>query len=141
MAASTRELLADAAALKPVFEIRQILTRDIHIDAHRNRPSLLQLLGYRPRQITLGILGLRLTVDLELFRFLGRVRDGQQPSVRDLAQFQTLLFIGGRVGNNLASKGGGVHELYVWKAEQHELHRLSLGDFETPHLTRVSREP
>lgn len=134
-------VLADAAALKPVFEIRQILTRDIHIDAHRNRPSLLQLLGYRPRQITLGILGLRLTVDLELFRFLGRVRDGQQPSVRDLAQFQTLLFIGGRVGNNLASKGGGVHELYVWKAEQHELHRLSLGDFETPHLTRVSREP
>lgn len=129
-------VLADAAALKRVFEIRKILRPDIHIEAHRGRSALLELLGYRPRQITLDILGLRLTVDLELYRFLGRVRDGQQPSLRDLAQFQTLLFIGGRVGNDIATNGRGTDELYVWKSEQHALLRLALGDFERPQLTR-----
>ncbi|MFO7567263.1 MAG: protein kinase [Enhygromyxa sp.] len=129
---------ADETAVRRVFSIREILRPDIHIWAHQDRGDLLALLGYRPRLITLDIVKLRLTVDLELHDFLNRVKEGQRPSIRDLAQFQSLLFIGDRVGNEIASGGRGADELYVWNGNEHQLYRLYRDDFNYPKITSVN---
>jgi hypothetical protein len=57
------------------------------------------LLGYRPHLLVLSLAQNRLIVDLELYEFLLQVQDGRQPSRRDLAQFEALLFIGEQIGN------------------------------------------
>lgn len=135
---SRSELLvrADSTALDELFNVLKIVAPDVHIRAHEGRTRLLDLLGYRPTQVTLDILGIRLTIDLELYEFLRRVNDGQKPSVRALSQFQALLLIGERVGNALAS-GQRTKELYVWDASKAHLHRLALDDFGHPHLHTV----
>jgi hypothetical protein len=125
---------ADGPSLDQVFSLKQILARDVHILAHAQRPELLALLGYRPTQVTLDVLRVRLTVDLALYEFLRRVNDGQKPSVRDLAQFQSLLFIGERVGNELARQQG-TKELFVWDDQANKLFRLGTDDFGTAKLT------
>ncbi|WP_052546482.1 protein kinase domain-containing protein [Enhygromyxa salina] len=129
---------ADETELRRVFNIREILRPDIHIAAHQERQNLLKLLGYRPRQITLDIVRLRLTVDLELHDFLNRVKEGQRPSIRDLAQFQALLFIGDRVGNEIATGGRSTHELYVWRGDENRLYRLYRDAFDYPKITRAN---
>ncbi|MEZ4361607.1 MAG: protein kinase [Kofleriaceae bacterium] len=129
---------ADGTSLDQVFSLKQILARDVHILAHAQRPELLALLGYRPTQVTLDVLRVRLTVDLALYEFLRRVNDGQKPSVRDLAQFQSLLFIGERVGNELARQQG-TKELFVWDDQTNKLFRLGTDDFGTAQLTAVEK--
>ncbi len=127
---------ADSASLDQVFSLKHILARDVHILAHAKRPELLGLLGYRPTQVTLDVLRVRLTIDLALYEFLRRVNDGQKPSVRDLAQFQSLLFIGERVGNEMARQQG-TKELFVWDDQANKLFRLGTDDFGTAQLTAV----
>jgi serine/threonine protein kinase len=129
---------ADGTTLDQVFRLKQILMRDVHIVAHADRPELLDLLGYRPAQVTLDVLRVRLTVDLALHDFLRRVNDGQKPSVRDLAQFQSLLFIGERVGNELARQQS-TKELFVWDDAHSKLFRLGTDDFGTSQLTPVEK--
>jgi hypothetical protein len=91
-AETTLLVRADAAALEPAFSLQRMVAPDVHIMAHGGRPELLDLLGYRPNQVTLDVLRVRLTIDLALYDFLRRVNEGQKPSVRDLSQFQSLLF-------------------------------------------------
>jgi hypothetical protein len=129
---------ADAMSLDQVFSLSKILAADVHIGAHAKRPELLSLLGYRPTQVTLDVLRVRLTIDLALYDFLRRVKEGQKPSVRDLAQFQSLLFIGERVGNELARQQG-TKELFVWDDKANALFRLGTDDFGTAQLTRVEK--
>ncbi len=129
---------AEGTSLDQVFSLRHILARDVHILAHAQRPELLALLGYRPTQVTLDVLRVRLTIDLALYEFLRRVDDGQKPSVRDLAQFQSLLFIGERVGNELARQQG-TKELFVWDDHANKLFRLGTDDFGTAQLTAVEK--
>jgi len=119
---------ADRAALGRIFNVTQIVARDLHVQAHQGRGSLLDLLGYRPRLVTLDILGVRLTVDLALYDFLHRVGEGQKPSVRDLSQFQALLIIGERIGNKLAHSQQA-NEVYVWDASRNKLYCLGKDDF------------
>lgn len=130
---------ADRAMLDPVFSIPRIVAQDVHIASHRGRENLLSLLGYSPTQVTLDVLGVRLTVDLALYEFLRRVNDGQKPSVRDLSQFQALLFIGERVGNELA-RSQQTKELFVWDAEKGVLYRLATDDFGEAHLGEARGE-
>ncbi|NMO20606.1 protein kinase [Pyxidicoccus fallax] len=124
---------ADSAALDDIFNIQKIVAPDVHIEAHVGRPALLTALGYRPNQVTLTLLGVRLTVDLSLYGFLRRVSAGQKPSMRDLTQHQALLYIGERVGNELA-QARRAKDLYVWDADAHSLSRLHIDDFGQPHL-------
>lgn len=129
---------ADAAALEPVFSLQRIVAPDIQIVAHEQRPDLLALLGYRPTQVTLDVLRVRLTIDLALYEFLRRVNDGQKPSVRELSQFQSLLFIRERVGNELARQQG-TKEIFVWDDNANALFRLATNDFGTAQLTPVEK--
>ena len=124
---------ADRTALGRIFNVTKIVASDIHVLAHRGRSSLLNLLGYRPRQVTLDILGVRLTVDIELYDFLHRVGEGQKPSVRDLSQFQALLFVGERVGNKLAHSQQA-SEVYVWDASRNKLYCLGKDDFDQARM-------
>ena len=135
---SRSELLvrADYSTLNDAFNVQRIVAADVHILAHAGRTQLLDLLGYRPTQVTLDILGIRLTIDLALYEFLRRVNDGQKPSIRALSQFQALLLIGERVGNALASNQR-TKELYVWDGSKSQLHQLALDDFGHPHLHAV----
>lgn len=135
---SRSELLvkADRSALEELFSVLRIVAPDIHIVAHEGREALLGLLGHRPTQVTLDVLGVRLAVDLELFDFLRRVNEGQKPSVRDLARFQALLFVGERVGNALADSQRA-KELFVWDGATARLHRLAADAFGQPHLRSV----
>jgi hypothetical protein len=67
---------------------------------------------------------------LALYEFLQRVDHGQKPAARDLAQFQSLLFMGDRLGNELARRQeGSAKELYVCKKGNSSLHRLAVDDF------------
>lgn len=129
---------ANRSALDGHFSIRSIVAPDVHIVAHAQRSHLLALLGYSPDQVTLNITGVRLTVDLALFEFLSRVKHGQKPSVRDMSQFQALLFIGERIGNELA-RAQEANDVFIWQGEENMLHRLSTDDFGQPHLERVSQ--
>lgn len=129
---------ADASSLEPVFRLQQIVAPDVHILAHKGRAELLSLLGYRPAQVTLDVLRVRLTIDLALYDFLCRVNEGQKPSVRDLSQFQLLLFIGERVGNELARQQG-TKELFVWDDTTNTLLRLGTDDFGLAQLRPVER--
>jgi serine/threonine protein kinase len=124
---------ADRAVLDEHFHVQKIVREDVHIAAHRGRAQLLSLLGYQPTQVTLDILGIRLTVDLALYEFLRRVNEGQKPSMRALSQFQALLFIGERVGNELA-RAQRTKELFVLDKAQSTLYRLADDDFGQPHL-------
>jgi serine/threonine protein kinase len=124
---------ADDATLRETFEVRKIVNRDVHVLAHRGREALLNLLGYRPSQVTLGIAGVRLTVDLALYEFLRRVREGQKPSKRAMSQFQALTFVGERVGNLLASNRRTT-ELFVWDEAKGCLYRLATDDFGHPRI-------
>lgn len=128
---------ANRSALDGHFSIRSIVVPDVHIVAHAKRSHLLVLLGYAPDQVTLNITGVRLTVDLALFEFLSRVKNGQKPSVRDMSQFQALLFIGERIGNDLA-RSQEASDVFVWQGEEGTLHRLSTDDFGQPHIERIS---
>jgi serine/threonine protein kinase len=123
----------DNAALSPIFGVTQIVSKDVHILAHRQRGALLNLLGYRPNQVTLAIEGVRLTVDLSLYEFLRRVSEGQKPSKRAMSQFQALTFVGERVGNRLASAGRAT-ELFVWDEAKGCLYRLAADDFGQPRI-------
>jgi hypothetical protein len=129
----------DDATLRDTFEVLKIVHRDAHVLAHRGREGLLDLLGYRPNQVTLGIEGIRLTVDLALYEFLRRVRDGQKPSKRAMSQFQALTFVGERVGNVLAANRRTT-ELYVWDEAKGCLYRLAVDEFGEPCLDPVRRE-
>lgn len=122
---------ADGSALDELFSVLKIVAPDIHIVAHHRREALLRLLGYRPTQVTLDVLGVRLSVDLELYDFLRRVKEGQKPSVRDLSRFQALLFVGERVGNALAVSQR-TKELFVWDGAR--LHRLATDAFGQPQM-------
>jgi serine/threonine protein kinase len=124
---------ADRSALDEPFALQRMVVQDLHVVAHRGRERLLELLGYRPNQVTLRILGVRVTVDLELFEFLRRVDAGLKPSMRDLSQFQALLFIGERVGNHLA-KAQSTRELFVYHGDAGTLFRLGTDDFGAAHL-------
>jgi hypothetical protein len=121
-----------------VFSLQRIVAPDVHIVAHEGRTELLGLLGYRPAQVTLDVLRVRLTIDLALYDFLCRVNEGQKPSVRDLSQFQSLLFIGERVGNELARQQG-TKELFVWVDKTNTLLRLATDDFGLAQLKPVER--
>lgn len=126
---------ADPTTLKRHFDIRRLLVPDIHIAAHGKRGSLLELLGYRPNHVMVEIEGIRLTVDLALFEFLQRVQGGQKPSIHDLSQFQTLLFISERLGNAVARDDQqGPHELFIWDGDDEKLYRLYEDDFGSPRL-------
>ena len=129
---------ADANSLDKLFGLKRILAPDVHISAHATRPNLLALLGYRPSQVTLDVLRVRLTVDHSLYDFLRRVNEGQKPSVRELAQFQSLLFIGERVGNELARQQG-TKELFIWDDKKDALFRLGADDFGIAQLTREEK--
>jgi hypothetical protein len=137
-ARATSELLvrADATNLDPIFNVQRIVAADVHIVAHEARRQLLGLLGYRPNQVTLDVLGVRVTIDLSLYDFLRRVNDGQKPSVRDMSQFQALLFIGERVGNALARQHG-TKDLFVWEGTSNLLYCLGTDDFGQAHLTKA----
>jgi hypothetical protein len=124
---------ADSPALDEIFHIQKIVAPDVHVEAHQIRPQLLSALGYRPNQVTLTLLGVRLTVDLALYSFLRRVSAGQKPSMRDLTQHQALLYIGERVGNELA-QARRAKDLYLWDADAQKLSRLYIDDFGQPHL-------
>ncbi|RKG86866.1 hypothetical protein D7W82_15185 [Corallococcus sp. CA049B] len=124
---------ADSPALDEIFHIQKIVAPDVHVEAHQMRARLLSALGYRPNQVSLTLLGVRLTVDLALYSFLRRVSAGQKPSMRDLTQHQALLYIGERVGNELA-QARRAKDLYVWDADAQKLSRLYIDDFGQPHL-------
>jgi serine/threonine protein kinase len=126
----------DDAMLKDTFKVDRIVTRDAHVIAHRGREALLGLLGYRPNQVTLGVEGVRLTVDLALYEFLRRVREGQRPSKRAMAQFQALTFVGERVGNLLAS-ARRTTELFVLDETTGALVKLAADDFGHPRIDTV----
>jgi hypothetical protein len=53
--------------------------------------------------------------------------------MRDLSQFQALLFIGERVGNHLA-KAQSTRELFVYHGDAGTLFRLGTDDFGAAHL-------
>ena len=124
---------ADTTALDEIFNIQKIVAPDVHIEAHKGGSALLSVLGYRPNQVTLMLLGVRLTVDLALYGYLRRVSAGQKPSMRDLTQHQALLYVGERVGNELA-QARRAKDLYVWEADAQKLSRLYTDDFGQPHL-------
>lgn len=129
---SSNELLvrADTAALNSILSVTRIVLPDIHIQAQAGREVLLRLLGYRPNHVTLDVLGVRIAVDLPLYEFLRRVDNGQKPAARDLAQFQSLLFMGDRLGNELARRQDGTSkELFVAEKGHTSLHRLAVDDF------------
>ena len=126
----------EARSLEPIFRVQQIVVPDLHIRAHLGREALLSLLGYTPTQITLDVLGVRLTVDLTLYRFLQRVSEGLKPSQRDLGQFQALSFVGDRIGNRLA-KGDAGQSIYVWDTKRETMYALTTNDFGSPHLAKV----
>ena len=94
--------------------------------------------GGRAQGVVLDVLGVRIAVDLPLYEFLKRVDHGQKPSVRDLAQFQSLLYMGDRLGNELARRQE-IHakELYVWDKNNKTLHRLAVDDFNQAAVTLV----
>lgn len=121
---------ADPAALSSILTVQRIVQPDIHIQAHAGREHLLRLLGYRPNHVGLDVLGVRIAVDLPLYEFLCRVDNGQKPAVRDLAQFQSLLYMGDRLGNELAKRQGDhSKELFVWDKDNKTMHRLAEDDF------------
>lgn len=121
-------------SLNEYFGIQKMLRPDVHVEAHRNRPELLQLLGYRPRVVQIGLAGVRIAVDIELHRFLERVQRGQKASPRNLDQFQALGFIGERMGSDVARRqeSGGA-ALYLFDNDL--LHRLKLDDFDNPTMS------
>jgi len=47
-----------------------------------------------------------------------QVKAGQQPSSKDLAQFQALHYVGERIGNTLAGRDGENQALYVLDEEK-----------------------
>ncbi len=139
---SSSELLvrAEPTALNAILSVQNIFQADIHILAHLGREKLLSLLGYRPNHVVLAVLGVRIAVDLPLYEFLRRVDHGQKPAVRDLAQFQSLLYMGDRLGNELARRQGEQgKELFVWNKDTQELHRLAVDDFGQAVVNRVAQ--
>lgn len=120
--------------LNEYFGIQKMLRPDVHIEAHRNRPELLRLLGYRPRVVQIALAGVRIAVDIDLHAFLERVQRGQKASPRNLDQFQALGFIGERMGSDIARRqeSGGA-ALYLFDNEV--LHRLKLDDFDNPTMS------
>ena len=137
---SESELLVEASdrQLSQIFSVIQILERDPHVVAHTGRLELLDCLGYRPVTVQLKIAGVRLVVDLDLYDFLRRVEDGQKPSQRDLAQFQALVFVGERIGNQVSSGGQPEGQvLYVYSGNSGELHGLRANEWGQVRMTRV----
>ncbi|WP_428267882.1 serine/threonine-protein kinase [Haliangium sp.] len=116
-------------AFEKIFRLQAMLRPDAHIAAHAERGGLLEQLGYRPHMVTLSLRGNRLLVDLALYEFLLQVRDGRQPSHRDLAQFEALLFIGEQIGNHLAHSGDAAVPLHVFDEDSGALYQLFLDDF------------
>jgi serine/threonine protein kinase len=138
---SSSELLvrAESAALSNLLSVQRIVRPDIHIQAHGGREHILRLLGYHPNHVVLDVLGVRIAVDLPLYEFLVRVNDGQKPARRDLAQFQSLLYMGDRLGNHLAGRQGDkAQELFVWDKTNQKLHRLAVDDFGQTTVTPTS---
>jgi hypothetical protein len=88
----------------------------------------------------LSLVGNRLLVDLELYEFLLQVQDGRQPSKRDLAQFEALLFIGEQIGNHLANRdeAGEPVPLHILEDGTEDsadaLYKLYLDDFGEPAI-------
>ena len=133
------ELLIQATddGLRDLFSLGRILMKDPHVLAHEGRRKLLDSLGHRPVTVLLQIAGVQLIVDLELYDFLTRVEEGQKPGQRDLAQFQALLFVGERVGNQLATEQSGrVPSLFVYDPSAQSLHELQANDFGDVEMTR-----
>ena len=130
--ASESQLLVavDDESFRKHFNARSLLVEDIHVVAHRGREKLLSELGYRPRMVQLSLASKRLLIDFELYEFLRQVREGRQPSKRDLAQFEALLFVGEQLGNDLVQKQPGM-ALYVLHEPTHEFHKLYRDDFGT----------
>lgn len=135
------ELLVQATddGLREMFSLSRILLKEPHIVAHAGRKDLLARLGHQPVTVLLRIAGVQLIIDLELYDFLSRVEEGQKPAQRDLAQFQALLFVGERVGNQLATSGDGrPARLFVYGPEDESLHELQTNDFGDVEMTRSS---
>jgi serine/threonine protein kinase/predicted ATPase len=120
------------------FSPGELLRPDPHVRVHADagRLDLLETLGYRPDTVDLEIGGFELPVDLEMYRFLSRVRDGQQPSALDLAQFQSLRFIAERLGNQIALE---TDEIYLYEPDDDSLHRLERDYFEDYEIERNVR--
>lgn len=137
---------AENNVLSRIFNIKDSLPRDIHIAAHEGRLHLLDLLGYRPRAVTLTVQRIRLSVDVSLYAFLRRVQEGQQPSSSDIAEFQALSFLAERVGNELVrqqtapGKAIDEQELLVYThrdsaAAPARLYRMSVNGFGVTEVT------
>ncbi len=137
---STSHLMVEVeqSSFKNLFSAKKILQQDTHVLAHRDEPELLEHLGYRPSLVMLTLAGKRLLVDLELYEFLLQVQDGRQPSKRDLAQFEALLFIGEHIGNELTRTRDGGACLHVLDETSGALYKLHQDDFDTLTLERVS---
>ncbi len=104
--------------LERLLRLEEVLRRDDHILAHQGRAALLAELGYCPRMLTLVVQGFRINLDVALYDFLLQVKAGQQPSSKDLAQFQALHYVGERIGNTLAGRDGENQALYVLDEEK-----------------------
>ena len=117
-ARGSSELLvaADKPALAREFRVQDLIVRDAHLEAHGGSSQVIRLLGYTPRTVTIKVAGVQVVVDRRMFAFLRRVDAGQKPSVRDLAGFQALVFIGDRLGNRIAAGEHGRMELFIWDA-------------------------
>ena len=138
---SKSELLVEASdvGLRQLFAVSEILATDPHVRAHKGRMEVLDRLGYRPVTVQLRIAGVRLVVDLDLYDFLCRVEEGQKPSQRDLAQFQALVFVGERIGNQVAEAMTGHSEtLFVYDGETSDLYELRANEWGSIGMNRVA---
>lgn len=122
----------DDQTLQSYFGPKELIRRDLHIRVHLadGRDRLLEVFGYQPKILNLSIANHRLIVDQFLYEFLAHVRNGQQPSAHDLAQFQALRFIAQRLGNRLAKDAQKLHVLDGNSGELHTLSKNAFGDFQ-----------
>lgn len=128
----------DSGVMKKLFNPTELVLPDAHIESHRGEPELMQALRYRPKTLILDVGGHRLVVDLALYEFLEQVGEGRQPSRRDLAQFEALIFLGEHLGNAVAAETrGGDQTLFVLEQRDgaYELYRLARDAFGSASLT------
>lgn len=133
------ELRAEDGRFGDLFLIPRLFgAGDVHLRLHRDRPALLDALGYEPRVMNLDLAGMRVVIDLDLFDFLVQVGEGRQPSKQDLAQFEVLAFLGDHIGNLLARPVSGRHApLFVFDDEHRTLHQLSRNEFDALDVERI----
>lgn len=133
------ELRPEDERFEKLFRIPRLFgAGDVHLRLHRDRPALLDALGYEPRVMNLDLAGMRVVIDLDLFDFLDQVGEGRQPSKQDLAQFEVLAFLGDHIGNLLARPISGRYApLFVFDDEHRTLHQLSRNEFDALDVERI----